>query len=153
VLSFLKEEIAVLSLRTILHPNDLSEHCENALQLAATIARDHGSRLILLYVKPDQETVIGEFGSPPPEKEPTDEEYRQQLRQRVESETKLNAECLVGEGRPVDVILQVAQKEKCDLIVLGSHAHSWLGRLFTSDVVEQVLHKARCTVVTVRDPS
>jgi nucleotide-binding universal stress UspA family protein len=149
----LRKEISVLSLRTILHPNDLSEHSENALQLAATIARDHGSRLILLYVKQPQETVVGEFGSPPPEEEPTDEEYCQELEQRIGSEARIKVDCLVGEGRPVDVILQVAQENDVDLIVLGSHAHSWLGRLFTGDVVDQVLHKARCTVVTVRDPS
>jgi nucleotide-binding universal stress UspA family protein len=142
----------VLSLHTILHPNDCSEHSKTALHLASALARDSGARLVLLYVKPPQETVIGEFGVPPPEEEPSDEAYLQKLKQLVTADARLTAECVVAEGRPVDEILRVAGESKCDLIVLGGHAHSWLGRLLAGDVVEQVIHKAKCPVLTVRSP-
>jgi nucleotide-binding universal stress UspA family protein len=52
----------------------------------------------------------------------------------------------------VDEILRVAGESKCDLIVLGGHAHSWLRQLLAGDVVEQVIHKAKCPVLTVRSP-
>jgi nucleotide-binding universal stress UspA family protein len=143
---------AVLSLHTILHPNDCSEHSKTALHLASALARDYGARLVLLYVKAPQEAVVGEFGTPPPEEEPSDEEYLQKLKQLVTADSRLTAECVVAEGRPVDEILRVARESKCDLIVLGGHAHSWLGRLLAGDVIEQVMHKTKCPVLTVRSP-
>jgi len=40
----------MLSIQTILHPTDLSPRSEYALQLACSLARDHGARLIVLHV-------------------------------------------------------------------------------------------------------
>jgi universal stress protein A len=142
----------MLSLRTILHPNDCSEHSKTALHLASALARDYGARLVLLYVKAPQETVVGEFGTPPPEEEPSDEDYLQQLEKLVPADARLTAECVVAEGRPADEIVRVAKETKGDLIVLGGHKHSWLGRLFAGDVAEQVIRRAGCPVVTVRSP-
>jgi nucleotide-binding universal stress UspA family protein len=122
------------------------------LHQALATARDCGARVILLYVKPPQETVIGEFGSMPPEPEPTAEANLRALQSLAPADAKVKAECLVVEGNPVDQILRVAQEYKCDLIVLGYHPHSWLGRLLTVDVVDKVSHKAQCPVVTVRSP-
>jgi nucleotide-binding universal stress UspA family protein len=151
-LSPVLEEHLMLSINTILQPNDFSEHAKNALQLALAVARDAGARLILLYVKAPQETAMGEFGSLPPEPEPTEEGYLQQLEQLITPEDEVEAECLVRDGNPVDEIVRVAQENKCDLIVLGGHPQSWLGRWLTGDVMERVIHKARCPVVTVRSP-
>jgi nucleotide-binding universal stress UspA family protein len=140
------------SITTILQPNDFSEHAKDALQFALAVARDAGARLVLLYVKAPQETVVGEFGSPPPETEPTEEGYIQQLRQLITADEEVNAEFLVRDGNPVDEIVRAAQENKCDLIVLGGHPHSWLGRWLSGDVVDRVTHRARCPVVTVRSP-
>jgi universal stress protein A len=143
----------MLSPKTILHPNDCTKHAENAFHVASALAKFYDASLILLYVKAPQETVAGEFGTVPPEPEPTDDEFLEQLQQLAASDTGLKAECLVAEGIPVDEILDVAQEAKCDLIVLGSHAHSWFGRLMTGDIAEKVANKASCPVVTVRDPA
>ena len=39
-------------IRAILHPTDFSAGSEAALRVARSLARDHGSRLILLHVAP-----------------------------------------------------------------------------------------------------
>src|SRR5262249_38665754 len=141
------EEISMLSIRKILHPNDCSEHSANAFQLAVSLARDHGARLLLLYVKPPQETVVGEFGTLPPEPELSDEGFFEKLDNLAASVDNLETDCVVVEGRPVEEILKAAMNEECDLIVLGSHPHSWLGRLWTGDLVNTVIKKAPCPVV------
>jgi universal stress protein A len=146
------EGIPVLSLKTILHPNDCSEHSKTALHHASALAKDSGARLVLLYVKAPQETVIGEFGTPPPEEEPTDEAYLKMLGTLVPADARFTVECVVAEGRPTDEILRVAKEMKVDLIVLGGHKHSWLGRLLAGDVAEEVIRGAGCPVVTVRSP-
>lgn len=139
--------------KTILHPNDCTKHAESAFEVASVLSQCYTCQLILLYVKAPQETVMGEFGTPPPEDEPTDAEYLQKLRQMAAAVDGLKAECLVVDGEPVEEILRVAKETKSDLIVLGSHAHTWFGRLMTGDVVEKVANKAKCPVLTVRSPS
>lgn len=47
-------------------------------------------------------------------------------------------------GPPGDVIARVAEEDKYDLIVMGTHGHGSLGRLVMGSVSTQVL--ANCTV-------
>jgi nucleotide-binding universal stress UspA family protein len=49
-----------------------------------------------------------------------------------------------------DEILQVADEIGADLIVLGTHGRTGLGRLLMGSVAEQVVRRARCPVLTVR---
>jgi nucleotide-binding universal stress UspA family protein len=55
-------------------------------------------------------------------------------------------------GRSVDTILEVAEREEADLIVMGTKArgrfHAWL----TSDLWSEVSHKASCSVLRVTPP-
>ena len=58
-----------------------------------------------------------------------------------------NAE--VAKGFPPDVILQVAQQHRADLIVMGSHGRSGLRRLFLGSVAESVLRASSIPVLIV----
>jgi nucleotide-binding universal stress UspA family protein len=51
---------------------------------------------------------------------------------------------------PAQGLLDFAAKEKCDLIVLGSHGHGLLGRLLLGSVSLKVLNHAHCAVRIVR---
>jgi hypothetical protein len=44
----------------------------------------------------------------------------------------------------------VANEIRCDLIVLGTHGRTGLGRLLLGNVAEHVLRRAKCPVLTVR---
>jgi nucleotide-binding universal stress UspA family protein len=55
-------------------------------------------------------------------------------------------------GDPAAEILRVAQAVKADLIVLGTHGRTGLGRLLMGSVAEQVVRRAPCPVVTVKAP-
>jgi nucleotide-binding universal stress UspA family protein len=46
-------------------------------------------------------------------------------------------------------IVEVAEEERCDLIIMGSHRRSWLHRLLGDNVVEKVLSQAPCPVLVV----
>ena len=50
-----------------------------------------------------------------------------------------NITTAVLEGNIADAILDYAKKESADLLVLGSHSHSGLFKLFIGDVAEKVL--------------
>ena len=58
----------------------------------------------------------------------------------------------VQDGDPVVEILEVTREAPCDLIVMGTHGRTGLGRLLMGSVAEQVLRRASCPVLTVRTP-
>ena len=48
------------------------------------------------------------------------------------------------------MIVRLARREAADLIVIGTHGRSGLGRLFMGSVAARVLATAKCPVLTVR---
>jgi nucleotide-binding universal stress UspA family protein len=53
---------------------------------------------------------------------------------------------------PAAEIVGVAEQSKADLIVMGTHGRTGLGRFLMGSVAEQVVRRAPCPVVTVRTP-
>ena len=59
------------------------------------------------------------------------------------------ATAVVEFGRPADLIVEVAERENIDLIVLGSHGKHGVALLLGS-TADGVLHHAQCDVLAVR---
>jgi nucleotide-binding universal stress UspA family protein len=59
-------------------------------------------------------------------------------------------EKLRRDGPSVPTILKTAQELKADLIVMGTHGRTGIGRLFLGSVAEEVIRKAPCPVMTVK---
>ncbi len=139
-----------LSLRTILHPTDFSLHSAVALQLAMSLANGPGCRLVLLHVLTPV-VVADEMGSTVV---PFTAGEREAVtaRLRALAGTRAEAECRVEIGDPANVTVEVARELGSDLIVLGTHGRTGLGRLLLGSVAEQVVRKAPCPVITVKMP-
>lgn len=56
-------------------------------------------------------------------------------------------------GLPGDEIVRQAQKEKVDLVVIGTRGHSGLKRLLLGSVADHVIRACSCPVLSVRDAS
>jgi hypothetical protein len=56
----------------------------------------------------------------------------------------------VLEGDPVDVILRAAEETYSDVIVMGTHGRTGLGRLLLGSVAESVIRKAPCPVLSAK---
>ena len=83
---------------------------------------------------------------------PLDETHREQLDQLlVDSPLANRIVRLLHAGPPGEVICWMAQEQKCDLIVMGTHGHGGLKHLIFGSVAEYVLRHARCPVLTIRD--
>jgi nucleotide-binding universal stress UspA family protein len=80
---------------------------------------------------------------------PTDFSEGSALAFRLE-DPKVLVEHRLVRGFAVEEILRATALTKCDLIVMGTHGRTGLGRLFVGSVAEQVLRKAPCPVVTVK---
>lgn len=142
----------MLAIRTILHPTDFSEQSDYAFRLACSLARDYGARLVVLHVAelPVAGGIDGMLILPPAlDLEP----LREKLRQLRPTDPKVRVEHLLVEGATANEILRLGQEMECDLIVLGTHGRTGLGRLLMGSVAERVVRKARCPVLTVKTPS
>jgi nucleotide-binding universal stress UspA family protein len=141
----------MLPFRTILHPTDFSEPSQRALQLACSLARDQGARLVLVHVAARPAAVYGEAILIP---EPEDylKPLKRQLDQLPVPDSTVAVERRLEEGDAVPDILRVAQETGADLIVMGTHGRTGLGRLLMGSVAEQVVRKAPCPVLTVKTP-
>ena len=142
----------MLKIHTILHPTDFSPRSEHAFQLACTLARDHGARLLVLHVIDQPIAAYGGVMTAPPAPPPVEERKsaQEQMRRMCASEPKLLIEYRLQDGDPARWILQIATDCKCDLIVMGTHGRTGLRRLLMGSVAEQVLRNAACPVLTLK---
>lgn len=60
-----------------------------------------------------------------------------------------NIQTLVSEGDFSEAILTAAKHHKADLIVLGSHSHSWLENVIIGSVTENVLHHTNIPLLII----
>jgi nucleotide-binding universal stress UspA family protein len=142
----------MISIQTILHPTDFSDPSRCALQLACSLARDYGARLIALHVA--ETTSIGYAeGVLPPDPEELLAAAQGQLDRLEVPHGNVRVERRLEPGDAITEILRVAQEAHADLIVMGTHGRTGLGRLLMGSVAEQIVRQAPCPVVTVKGPS
>lgn len=56
----------------------------------------------------------------------------------------------IMEGLAQDVIIDIARKKHCDLIVMSTHGRSGLGRVMLGSVTDHVIRHASCPILVVR---
>lgn len=139
----------MLPLRTILFPTDLSEPSSFALPVARALARDHGARVVALYVAAPPAVAAIDGVMLPSDDGGLLDQARRHLDQL---DLGANADRRAVEGDPVTEILRVAEEARADLIVMGTHGRTGLGRLVMGSVAEQVLRRAPCPVLTLKAP-
>jgi universal stress protein A len=150
----------MLTIRAILVPADLSGCSENAFRVAHALARDYRARLIVLHVATpppfvtpgELERVLQRPDGYLAELEGRLREEERQLRLVYAADSPAGVEFRVESGDPAVEILAVAREAACDLIVMGTHGRTGLGRLLMGSVAEQVVRKAACPVLTVKVP-
>src|SRR5438105_11382148 len=64
----------------------------------------------------------------------------------------VRAERMLGRGDAAAEIIRVARELPADLIVMGTHGRTGIGRLLMGSVAEHVMRHAPCPVLTVRTP-
>jgi nucleotide-binding universal stress UspA family protein len=141
----------MLPIHTILHPTDFSDRSRHALHLACALARDHGARLVVLHVEPIHYLGLSE-GAIPPDPGVILAQAKEQLERLEIPDPNLRSERHFAEGDPAKEILRAAREVASDLIIMGTHGRTGLSRLLMGSVAEQVVRRAPCPVLTVKDP-
>ena len=143
-----------VTLQRILVPVDGSDASRRALFLAVKLARLAGARLTLLEVIEDFGPLPGYYEAPPPGVDRVAWVAEQRL-EALHPDLELDGidwDRRVESGDPADRICAVAEEGAYDLIVVGSHGRSALGRFLVGSVSDRVVHHAPCSVTVVRGP-
>ena len=80
-------------------------------------------------------------------------EHRERLAQALVTrgrEAGIDVSFLVWTGDPGDVIVEAAEAEHADMVLVGSHGRGPVGRLLLGSVSEFVVRNAPCPVLVVR---
>jgi nucleotide-binding universal stress UspA family protein len=141
-----------MNFRKILFPTDFSHTGDAALAFATSLARDTGATLLIVHVEePPAAYGGGElyYGLP----EPAHEELHRMLGEVLPSDPSVPFEHRLVTGDPAHAIVNLAEMEGVDLIVMGTHGRSGLSRLLMGSVTEVVVRKAKCPVLTYKQPA
>jgi nucleotide-binding universal stress UspA family protein len=134
----------------ILHPTDFSNGSEVALQVARSLARDRGARLIVLHVAPLVQIMEGRMTAELDLAPFAD--ALEVARQRIDGpDLKYPVESRLCRGPAPEEIVRVADEIGCELIVMGTHGRTGLRRLLMGNTAESVLPEANCPVMIVKD--
>lgn len=142
----------MLHIKKILHATDFSDCSASAFDLACALARDYTARLVVLHVKPPPFVPSGVMTPEPIEPPETAVELRHQLDAIQPADPTIAVEHVMLIGDEAEEIVHLAQEEGYDLIVIGTHGRTGLGRLLMGSVAEKVLRRAPCPVLTVKHP-
>jgi nucleotide-binding universal stress UspA family protein len=145
-----------VALKKILVPVDFSDCSVAALKAAINIARSFDAKILALHVIHDPADAPGFYAS--------QKAGKKVFRNMEDSATQMmeefagkrlrkyeKHECYVRPGIPATQILQFAQKQKVDMIAMGTHGRGGLDRLMLGSVADRVIRSSDCPVLIVRD--
>jgi nucleotide-binding universal stress UspA family protein len=143
---------------TLLVPLDGSVQAEQALPLASRIARHFGSTLLLLRVinpPNDMRMFVPELMALSPDNtmEPDFQDATAYLERLVKTSelSNIKLSCHVVSGIPASRILDVAQEQQADMIVMRSHGYTGAKRWMMGSVAQKVARHSPIPVLIVRD--
>ena len=128
---------------------DDTEPSTRALTRAAELAAALGTKLVVISVSP---ALVGaSHGIGPVDPADPPELHREQLDRAAAllEGLGLDASYQVALGDPADAILELAEEERADMIVVGTREPGFVSRLLGTSVSDAIQHRGHCDVLVV----
>jgi nucleotide-binding universal stress UspA family protein len=111
------------------------------------LARAHGARLVVMHVV---EGLGAAYYGPETDNQESRSD-RTRLADLVDQLQRdgLQADGVLGYGKPAEELVRLALEQKLDLLVLGTHGHRFFADLALGQTVAPVLHRLRIPVLVV----
>jgi nucleotide-binding universal stress UspA family protein len=147
-----------MNIQHILAPTDFSEPSAQGLRSALELAEAFSAKLLLLHVVepppyPVEGIVPSRLGATLLDdlERQAANDLAQMLPEAQRSRVEVTRSVVVG--IPYRKIVEVAEAEKSDLIVMTTHGRTGLSHLVMGSVAEKVVRTAPCPVLTIRPTS
>jgi nucleotide-binding universal stress UspA family protein len=148
-----------MNIRQILVPTDFSDCSNEALKYASNLASDTGARICIVHVDefldaavPAIPSVEGGYLVEAAWDTKRQEDVKAKLAKVVPTVSNVKYDQHYLMGSPQNEILQIANEQGVDLIVMGSHGRTGISRLLMGSVAEAVMRRANCPVLVVKRP-
>ncbi|HEX6895850.1 MAG TPA: universal stress protein [Bryobacteraceae bacterium] len=142
-----------VSLKNVLFATDFSPVAQAALPYALAICRHYESTLHAAHAIPEVNILVRAETVAP---DILDSGYETIRRDAMERMMFLSPalegivhRTYVRQGSVWSVLSEIIAKEHIDLVVLGTHGRTGVGRLLMGSVAEEILHQAPCPVLTI----
>ena len=170
-------DLPKVDVRKILYATDLSENARFAYAYAASLADLYGAQITLMHVLPElselmDKHIVGYIDADRWEKikaQHFDEAREALIGKRkdhlavhdvlqqfsanaTEGEGSGSDQVIVERGNPVEKIIEHSEKEKFDLIVMGTHGHGTLEDAMIGSTARRVIRRSEIPVLVVRLP-
>src|ERR1700739_3806607 len=138
-----------IALKNILFATDFSPAAAAAMPFALQIARAYGAKVYGVHVNPFENYAVAAPEAWAAMAETADQRVKQDTARLHEQLRGVEHEVLVGEVNVWETMSRVIEEKKIDLIILGTHGRTGLGRALLGSVAEEILRQAPCPVLTV----
>jgi nucleotide-binding universal stress UspA family protein len=138
-----------MNAQKIIFATDFSPGSQTTLAVASSLAKSTGAELLIVHctVPPavyggaEMVTHLGEM----------DEKLsRERLAAITPHDPAVRVRRELLHGDPAKEVVDLARREKADLIVVGSHGRTGLERLLMGSVAESIVRRASCPVLTIK---
>ena len=156
----------ITQIKKILYATDLSKNSSYAFLYATDMAKRHNATIVILHaielIPPYAEVYTGMTDEMKwKQQEEMVEEIKKHLQnfcKKAEAQigppcVELISKILIPRGHPPEEILNAAEEEGCDVIVLGTHGKGFLAHTFLGSVSNAVLHRTHKPVFVIPLPS
>ncbi len=153
-------------IKKVLYATDLSKNSSYAFLYATDMAKRHDAKIVILHAVEPVPAYVNAYVSIPVDLEQKQqgeiiEDIKKHLQEFCKkAEARIGPPCvalvskiLVPRGHPPEEILNAANEEDCDVIVLGTHGKGFLAHTFLGSVSSAVLHRTRKPVFIIPLPS
>ncbi|MFZ0038402.1 MAG: universal stress protein, partial [Candidatus Acidiferrales bacterium] len=138
-----------IEIKNILFTTDFSPAGNSALPYANEFAKRFGAKLYALHVRPPAINPMTQPTTWPVLEEAAKAEAQEERRTLLKSFPGVQPEVLVEEGEFWGILKSTIEKNKIDLIVLGTRGRSGARKLFMGSTAEKIFRDVSCAVLTV----
>jgi nucleotide-binding universal stress UspA family protein len=144
--------------QSIIVAADFSDASQEAFRVACSLACEGETHVIVLNVmepKYEVETPVY-FGDQTVHytriaRSPSEQgAVKEKLQEVYSPDRPLNVTYQTAEGEAAEEVLRYCEETGCDLVVMGTHGRTGLLRLLTGSVAENILRRAKCAVLALR---
>ncbi|UCG75172.1 MAG: universal stress protein [Gemmatimonadota bacterium] len=148
----------MLNIRKIIYATDFSKCSENAFPVAVRLASLYDAELHMLHAivlhADDPHDPAHHFPEPDELYERMRDSAATRMASTAENDEMPDLKVVQAQVRgisPAPVILEYAEEQDIDLIVMGTHGRRGLRHLLLGSVAEEVVRLSECPVVTVHE--
>jgi nucleotide-binding universal stress UspA family protein len=149
-----QQEAAVIKIKKILAPTDLSKLSRPALRYALELALERSAAVIAYHVISEDSEWLGSDDRLNPANALLPQ-FKERLHAFMTENfadlmTKVEVVELVEAGVPYNKIVEKAQNEQVDLIVMSTHGRTGFEQILLGSVTAKVVARSNCPVLSIR---